>query len=274
MNKTVRGRFNKKTEQTDGLLGKIKELLGKAGKGLRAFILAVGRSLGILKENFLRSFAKWVDPKLEPYRVNRLDTKLAPQKVVIEQTTYAPEIKEAPETREDLFALIREAPMTVLNGSERKAMTAILGLPDVKVAEIMTPGVKVKFVDKDETLGPLILDRLYKSGFTFFPVVDGRQHIIGTLHTEMLNSLDVKETRQAHEVMEPRIYYVRADYSLEQVLKAFLRTNSQVMLVVDNYEKFMGMVTFAQLMGYLFDEKYDDGFTRDGDRIAVAKRQM
>lgn len=222
----------------------------------------------------MKSFAKWVDPKLEPYRANRLDTKMPPQKVVVEETTYAPEIKEAPETREDLFALIREAPMTILSGSERKAMTAILGLPDVKVAEIMTPGVKVKFVDNDETLGPLVLDKLYRSGFTFFPVIDGRQHIIGTLHTEMLNSLDVKETKQAYEVMEPRTYYVRADYSLDQALKAFLRTNSQVMLVVDNYEKFVGMVTFAQLMEYLFNEKYDDGFAKDGDRIAVAKRQM
>ena len=260
--------------KTEGFMKKIKVFLGKVLGLLKKLFLMIGHGVKTLWRGFLKSFARWVDPKLEPYRANRLDTKLPPEKVIVEETVYAPEIKEAPETREDLFALIRETPMTILNAQERKAMMSILSLPDVKVSEIMTPAVKVKFVSKDETLGPLVLDKLYKSGFRFFPVVDGQQHIIGTLHTEMLNSLDVKETKQAEEVMESRIYYIRADYSLEQALKAFLRTNSQVMLVVDSYEKFAGMLTFEQLMSYLFDEKYDDGFLKDNDKTAVAKRRI
>ncbi len=235
-------------------------------------------SLKHLRQNFLKSFARWVDPKLEPYRnekrcknYNNSEDTPPKETVIVEEAIYH---ETAPSTREDIFAIIREAPMSILSSQERKAMAAVLSLPDVKVSEIMTPSPKIVFVDKDEVLGPLVLDRLYRSGFTHFPVINGKQNIIGTLQTARLNSLDEKSTHQAREVMDPRTYYIRYDYSLEQALKAFLRTDSQLMLVVDHYEKLTGMLTFSQLMDYLFSEKYQDEFDRDDDRLAVAKRKL
>lgn len=249
-----------------GILGFIGQLIG----WVKRFFKFIGRSIRNLWHSFLKSFAAWSDPKLEPYREQRRNK---PEKIIVEETTYAPVVPVAPETREDLFALLREAPMSVLTSSERKAMAAILDLSIMRVSEIMTPAVKIVFVDQDEEMGPLILDRLYKSGFTYFPVVNGQHHIIGTLHTELLNSLDVKDTKPAKEIMDPRVYYIRSDYTLEQALKAYLRTNSQLMLVIDHYERLAGMLTFEQMLSFLFDEKYQDEFSRDSDRLAVAKRK-
>lgn len=244
----------------------IKKLIGWVGQ----FFKFIGRNVRNLWHSFLKSFAAWSDPKLEPYREQRRNK---PEKVVVEETTYSPVVPVAPETREDLFALLREAPMSVLTSNERKAMAAILDLPIMRVSEIMTPALKIVFVNQDEEMGPLILDRLYKSGFTYFPVVNGQHHIIGALHTELLNSLDVKDTKPAKEIMDPRVYYIRSDYTLEQALKAYLRTNSQLMLVIDHYERLVGMLTFEQMLSFLFDEKYQDEFSRDSDRVAVAKRK-
>lgn len=252
-------------------------LLKRAWTWLKMMLARIVKGTKDLWHRFLKSFARWVDPKLDPYREPRASVqnkKAVDAPVVVTEEVYAPVVAEAPQTREDLLALMQEIPMSVLSGSERKAVAAVLDLPRVAVAEIMTPAVKIVFVQQDETLGPLILDRLYRSGFTFFPVIDGRQHIIGILSTALLNSLDIKETNQASEIMDPRVYYIRSDYSLEQALKAFLRTNSQMMLVVDRYEKLTGMLTFSQLMDYLFDEKYRDDFDRDNDRLAVAKRRL
>lgn len=259
-----RKKVKRKDKQNNG---DFVEVLGRIWGAIRDFFVTIGRSLKKAWQSFLRAFVKWSDPKLEPYREKKR-ANLEP--VVVQEQAYnmAP-----PESREDLFALIREVPMSVLGAEERKAMVAILSLPDIQVSEIMTRGSKIVFVNKDEVLGPLVLDKLYRSGFTFFPVIDGREHIIGTLHTALLNSLDIKDTKSAREVMEPRVYYLRGDYSLEQALKAFLRTGTQVMLVVDNYEKLLGMLTFGQLMDYLFGQKYEDGFDRDNDRLAVAKRR-
>lgn len=244
----------------------------KCGKAWRAIKKGVRTGW----HDCLRSFARWADPRLEPYREHKLaDVQKSSQreKVIVQEEVYTPLEPEPPKTREDLFSLIREAPMTVLNGQERKAMSAVLSLPDVLVSEVMTIEQKMVFVEKDEVLGPLVLDKLYRSGFTYFPVVEGNRRIIGTLQTSLLNSLDVKETQQAVEVMDPRVYYIRADYSLEQALKAFLRTGSQLMMVIDRYEKLVGMLTFGQMMDYLFDEKFKDSFDRDNDRLAVAKRK-
>lgn len=243
------------------LWGKFRELLRKMKMRLKK-----------LRRDFLISYTRWVDPRLEPYREKKLgQMERAPEApVVVNEVIHAP---EPPATRDDLFALMREAPMSVLSPQERKAMAAVLSLPDVKVGEIMTPQLKMVFVSKDEMLGPLTLDKLYRSGFTYFPVVDARKHIIGTLHTALLNSLDVKETQPAESVMDPRVYFIRMDYSLEQALKAFLRTNSQLMMVVDRYERLVGMLTFEQIMNYLFGEKFQDDFDRDNDRTAVAKRK-
>lgn len=258
--------------------GKILDFLKLIAKKIGNFLAKIGRGVRGLWQSFLKSFAAWVDPKLEPYRVkpraNLEKVEVArddlPAEVEVREEIYTP---ASPETRDDLFALLREAPMTVLTSGERKAMSAVLSLPDVQVVELMTPKAKMVFVDKYETLGPLVLDRLYKSGFTFFPVVDSNKHIIGTLQTTLLNSLDIKDTHQAKDVMDPRVYYIRADYSLEQALKAFVRTNSQLMLVVDHYEKLVGMLTFSHLLDYLFSENYRDDFDRDDDRLAVAKRK-
>lgn len=259
----------------DGIWRKMLAVLKRVWGALSDFVKWAGRGLRSLWHSFLRSFARWADPKLEPYRSKKLSNDIDDVKksVVVEETTYAPVVPAAPESREDLFALLREAPMTVLTSNERKAMTAILDLPSVRVAELMTPEQKMVFVDQDEEMGPLILDKLYHSGFTYFPVVNGQKHIIGTLHTALLNSLDVKDTKPAKEVMEPRVYYIRSDYTLEQALKAFLRTNNQLMLVVDHYERLVGMLTFEQMLSFLFDAKFQDDFTKDDDRLAVAKRK-
>lgn len=266
-NKTSSVGFGVSVKKIGGVvLGFIKQL----ACWVKQFFKFVGKSVRDLWHSFLKSFAAWSDPKLEPYREQRRNK---PEKVVVEETTYAPVVPAAPETREDLFALLREAPMSVLTSNERKAMTAILDLPIMRVSEIMTPALKIVFVDQDEELGPLVLDKLYKSGFTYFPVVNGQRHIIGTLHTELLNSLDVKDTKPAKEIMDPRVYYIRSDYTLEQALKAYLRTNNQLMLVIDRYERLVGMLTFEQMLSFLFDEKYQDEFSRDGDRLAVAKRR-
>ncbi len=267
---------------------KICGFLKLVWKKLGNLVRKIGYELKTLWHNFLRSFARWADPRLEPYRDKtrvRLDndsktwqsktsdqnfSEDSSEQVVVEEKIYNP---PAPATREELLTLLREAPMTVFTASERKAISAVLSLPDVKVSELMTPGAKIVFVDKDETLGPLVLDKLYRSGFTHFPVVQGNKQIIGTLQTDLLNSLDIKQTSTAQEVMDPRVYYIRADYTLEQALKAFLRTNSYLMIVVDRYEKLVGMLTFAQTMDFLFSEKFRDDFDRDNDRLAVAKRK-
>lgn len=179
-----------------------------------------------------------------------------------------------PKTREELFATIQDAPLGILNNRERQTISAILELPKTPAAELIIPADKIVFVRHNEVLGPLTLDRLYRSGFSHFPVVDASKHIIGVIHTTQLNNLEVRETSQAEEILDPGVYYIRADYTLEQVLAAFLRTNCHFFLVVDHYGKITGLLTFANFLKFIFGEIPSDSFDRDSDRLSVAKRKF
>lgn len=254
-------------------------------------------------KKFLRHFTKWIDPKLEPYRTHRdsaqyslIKTASSPTELSAsddpdvekdaisasterERSSY-PEQKpnteisshfEVPSSRADLFTIIGSTPFGILTKRERETITNVLSLPDHTIEEIMLPKSKVVYVQADEVLGPLTLDRLYRSGLAYFPVVDSKGRIIGTLHTAQLNSLEIREATRADQMLNPNIYYARLDYTLAQALDAFLRTSSQILIIVDHYGNIVGMLTFDEFCRAVFGQ-VQDGFDRDDDRLAVAKR--
>ena len=252
------------------------------------------RALHETKVTFLASFAKWVDPKLEKYRTTaarkftpatnqHTPTKTTPNTEVKSQPTnltpaqpqHTTETQPyTPRSIEDFLDVMKRTPRTVLGQRERHVIATIMNFPDVKVSEIMLPPSAITYVNDDEVLGPLVLDRLYKSGYQHFPVIDSRHRIIGLIHTTALNSLEIKQTNHAREILDPKVYYLRADYTLNQALAAFLRTNCYFFIVVDRYERIVGMLTYQMLIDYLLGETPSDKFDRDSDRLAVAKRKL
>lgn len=252
------------------------------------------RVLHETKVTFLASFTKWVDPRLEKYRVPAA-RKLtpAPENHTPAKTTEITEVKTqsenhtptsvqhateakpyTPKTIEEFLDVLKRTPRSVLDRRERHVIATIMNFPSVKVSEIMLPPSAITYVNDDEVLGPLTLDRLYKSGFQHFPVIDGRHRIIGLIHTTALNSLEIKQTNHAREILDPKVYYLRNDYTLNQALAAFLRTNCYFFIVVDRFERIVGMLTYQMLIDYLLGETPNDKFDRDSDRLAVAKRKL
>lgn len=212
------------------------------------------------KNAFLKNFTKWIDPKLEPYRRKAL--------VKAPETPPVP----VPTTTAEFLDLLKRTPRSVINARERHVIASIMHFPTTKVSELMFPPSAITYVKDDEVLGPLTLDRLYRSGFQHFPVTDRHQQIIGLIHTTSLNSLEIKQTTTAREILDPKIYYLRDDYTLNQALAAFLRTNCYFFLVVDHVGRIVGMLTYQALMDFLLGETPQDSFDHDHDRLAVAKR--
>ena len=141
-----------------------------------------------------------------------------------------------------------------------------------KVSEIMLEKPAITFVRETDFMGPLTLDKLYRSGFKHFPVVDSKGDLVGILHTSSLNSLKIKETDRAFKYLDPNIFYVRADYSLEKAFAAFLRTNSYFFIVINKNNELVGLLTVEMLIGYLLGKAPTDKFEADSDRLSVAVR--
>lgn len=253
-------------------------LLTQIGSALHRFGKNLAKTLRKFKKHSLTKFTKWIDPKLAPYRKAATPTKApaAVAKTIADTPMSSPKTEpalRAPQTVEEFFEILKQTPRSVLSQRERHVIAAIMKFPEVRVSDLMLPESAITYVRATEILGPLTLDRLYRSGFQHFPVIDHNHKIIGLVHTTALNSLEVKQTSRAHEILDPKVYYLRDDYTLNQALAAFLRTNCYFFLVIDKYERIIGMLTYQMLVDYLLGETPSDDFTRDSDRLAVAKRR-
>lgn len=117
----------------------------------------------------------------------------------------------------------------------------------------MVPKSKMIFVRDNEVLGPLVLDKLYRSGFTNFPVVDTHDKILGVIHTEALNALEIKITSRASKYIDPHVNYLHITDTLEFAVDEIERTNRYYFLVLDGNESLVGFFTTQILLDYLLD---------------------
>lgn len=265
-------------------------------RGLKRFFHKIHLELRKFHRGNMRRFTKWADPRLEKYRPagHKLSDSADPQpaetlktserskapaaaathtSAEIAEISAEPAELHAPKSQAEFLKLLQMTPRDVLDYRARQIITMAFQLPKTHASDLMLPKSKITYVHDDEVLGPLTLDRLYKTGFDHFPVVDTKNNVIGTIHTTSFNNLEIKETSVVAEILDPGIYYIRTDYTLEQVLAAFLRVNCYFFLVVDNFGRTVGMLTFARLISFLFGDTITDRFQQDNDRLAVAKRR-
>ena len=120
-----------------------------------------------------------------------------------------------------------------------------------KVSDIMVPKSEMMFVKTTDVLGPLVLDKLYKSGFTSFPVVDSRGKVKGIIRTEALNALEIKKTDRADKYLDTVFNYLHSDDSLSQAVEQINRLGSQYFLVLDAEGELAGFFTVEILLDYL-----------------------
>lgn len=279
---------------------RLKTLFQQAFRGIKKFAKNLRKNWRKLKRRSMTRFTRWIDPRLEKYRIKHHDyqpnqpdnnnvknkqheyNNVKNNKTEIKSVAgmagdlaiQAEALQYTPKTKEDFLALIQRTPRTVLSGRERNLLANVMNFQHQRVGEIMLPKEAITYVHDDEILGPLMLDKLYRSGFSHFPVVDHTNEVIGVIHTAVLNSLEEKETHRAGEFMEHRACFLREDYTLNQALAAFYRTNTYFFIVVDKKGKTVGLLTYQMLMNYLFGKNINDDFNRDSERMQVAERKM
>lgn len=195
-----------------------------------------------------------LDPKLDKYR--------------------APKKKYHPTTRAELIDVLKRTPREVLSDSERETIAAAMSFGERTVGSIMLRRDKMTFVHENDFLGPLMLDKLFKSGFLHFPVIGASGRITGLIHTKDLNDLKVKDTDRAVKYLDENVYYVKDTHTLQMALAAFLRTNSHFFIVIDKAEKPVGLITYEMVAEKMLGRTVRDDFDADLDANAVAKRPV
>ncbi len=184
----------------------------------------------------MRKFVKWLDPKLEKYR-----TKKPP----VKPTKYTPK------SLEEFIDVLRRTPKSILSDEDRDRIAAIMSFDSKKVKDLMVEKDKMIFVNHKEILGPLTLDKLYKSGFTNFPVVDNGGKVKGIIHTEALNALEIKKTDRAEKYLDKEFYYLHMDDTLTFAVEESKRLGAHYFLVLDEKDSLAGFITTQMILDYL-----------------------
>lgn len=119
------------------------------------------------------------------------------------------------------------------------------------VEELMTPMDKVKVVQQDDYLGPILLDELHKTGLAIFPVAEeGR--IIGSVRLS-----DLAEHSERSKIMDftkKEVNYINKDDNLQSLVEVFIEYKSEQFLVVDNSENIKGVINIYDILSMFFDQ--------------------
>ena len=160
-----------------------------------------------------------------------------------------------PDTLADFIDVMRRTPKNILDQSAREKIAAAMNFDERTVKDLMHPKVDMVSVDAKEMLGPLVIDKLYQSGFTQFPVMNSKEHIVGILYTGNFNSLEIKETDQAEKYMSKTVSYLHESDSLEKMITEIHNTNSLYFVVLDDTNDQTGFITIDDLLNYLLGKE-------------------
>lgn len=189
--------------------------------------------------------AKYVRTVLEP-AVDLAKPFLTPWKQPTKETVMQLNSKD------ELLALV-EGSHGVMNRAELNRLKASLKFDSLKVTDIMTPRKDVVAISQDETLGPLVLDEMYKTGHSRFPVYSQDiDHVVGVLYLQDIVDVTVGQKTVAQAMRRP-VMFVKGGQSLSTVLNMFVRKHQHLAVVTNDSKETIGVVSlgdvFAELIG-------------------------
>lgn len=189
------------------------------------------------------------------------------------RTVQLPDDATAINSKAELLHYV-ERSQGVLSIDEKKLIENSLSFDTKLVSDVMTPRSVIDTVAIKEYLGPLVLDDLHKTGHSRFPVINGSlDHIEGVLHIRDLLTIDAKrKSTSVKSAMEPKVFYIKQEQSLQHALSAFLKTRHHLFIVVNEFRKTVGLVSLEDVIESLIGRKIVDEYDAHEDLRMVAAR--
>lgn len=176
--------------------------------------------------------------------------------------------------KDDLLELLSTQtaqPENRIEQYELELATQALTFGDKLVGDYLTPRRVVKTVSIDDAIGPMLMSELHESGFSRFPVYEGKKHnFVGTLFLRDLVS--TKTSAKVKDVMRQEIAFVHEDQSLYDALQAILKTRNHLLVVVNGFEEYVGVITIEDVLEQIIGRPIQDEFDQYEDLRAVAQR--
>lgn len=176
-------------------------------------------------------------------------------------------------SKQELAHLVSES-SGILSPDDKKMIINGLEADTRQVKEIMTPRSVIDSIARKEHLGPLVLDDLHKTGHSRFPVIEGDiDHVVGVLHIRDLLTIDAKrKSTSVEKAMDPRVFYIKENQTLQHALAAFLKTHHHLFVVVNEFRETVGLLSLEDVIEAWLGRKIIDEFDAHEDLRVVAGR--
>jgi metal transporter CNNM len=169
----------------------------------------------------------------------------------------------------ELLECQKGQPDSRISASEVDMLLHGLSFGEKLVGDAMVPKRVVKLVAASDSIGPVLMDELSRSGHSRFPVYDQkRDNIVGVLFLRDL--IAKKHTGTVADVMSHKLTYVHEDFTLYRTLQVFLKTKQHLFLVVNTFEELVGIITIKDVLEQMIGKQIVDEFDRYDDLRAVA----
>jgi CBS domain containing-hemolysin-like protein len=158
--------------------------------------------------------------------------------------------------------------------SDLKIAANALTFGDKKVSSIMTHRREIRLVGANDTIGPMLMDELHKSGFSRFPVVKDTSKtaspaVVGTLYLNKL--IGYEGGGKVKDLAVKDVYFINEDNDLRQALGAFLKTHHHLLIVVNSFEEMVGVLSLEDVLEQILGKQIVDEFDAYENLRAVAK---
>lgn len=176
--------------------------------------------------------------------------------------------------KEDLVDLIDRQKVEIQNRIDKAELDMvkhILTFGNKLIRDYLTPRRIVKSVSIEDTIGPILMEELHESGYSRFPVYDGKKdNIIGILYLRDLVSVSKKGS--VKQIIRKDVFYLHEEETLYDVLQAALKTRNQLFIVVNSFEEYVGVISIEDVLEQIVGQKIMDEFDQHEDLRAVAAK--
>lgn len=193
---------------------------------------------------WVRNLAHRVQMMLE--RRPRMVAKIAPY-VRFMAPRKAEQTAATLASREELRELIKNDGQ-LLSKAEKARLLGAFDFGGQLISDAMVPAEDIITVDINDTIGPVLLDRLHKAEHNIFVAVkNDLRHVKGLLYMHDLVPLD-PDLKKVKDAVRPTVPYLPVDAPLEAVLGAAVATGRQLFLVCNTEGEVKGLITLADAL--------------------------
>ena len=222
--------------------------------GPKAYFISLGGvyvAYLISRVKYVRYFANKLTHKIQHkilYFINKHHKVLT---YFILQKANEPDVKIS--SAQELGHIVKER-ADFLSEEQKKIIANGVNFYDTKVSAVMIERSQISTLKGSEVLGPVVLDKLYKSNQEYTLVIGKNiDEVKGVLFLKDLMQIESggNSTKTAIKAARKPVQYIRGNATLGEALKAMLKSGDYSLVVVDKDDNTVGLVTLALVIGKL-----------------------